>query len=157
MDFFWPVAHTSRGAQQAGSQPANERTPVADAADTDLGRELDRTRSFIGALIGLHWPDFAARGRWTQRAGSKIPWRADHVVMAESLRQPLILHIEDAQWLDADSLTLLERLWRRIEGRQLPMLLTARSEQLSADIHEHLLALIADLPWVQIDPGPSDG
>ncbi|MCB0204407.1 MAG: tetratricopeptide repeat protein [Anaerolineae bacterium] len=150
MDFFGQ----SRTQVEARNKLAFNRRMnalVADAADTDLGRELDRTRSFIGALIGLHWPDslheeMDAEGRFENTLEGLIT-----LVMAESLRQPLILHIEDAQWLDADSLTLLERLWRRIEGRPIAMLLTARSEQLSADIHEHLLALIADLPWVQID------
>ena len=124
---------------------------VADAADSELGSELDRTRSFIGALIGLRWPDslheeMDAEGRFENTLEGLIT-----LILVESLRQPLILHVEDAQWLDADSLTLLERLWRRINERPIAMLLTARSEQLAADIGEKLLALVADLPFVQID------
>ena len=118
-----------------------------------LARELDRTRSFIGALLGLRWPDslyeeMDAQGRFENTLEGLIT-----LVRAESLRQPVILHIEDAQWLDANSLTLLERLWRRINGLPIAMVVTARREQLSADIHEQLLALTTGLPLMQVDLG----
>ncbi len=124
---------------------------VAEAEDGELGRELDRTRSFIGALIGLRWPDslyeeMDPQGRFENTVEGLIT-----LVLVESLRQPVILHLEDAQWLDADSLALMERLWRRIEGRPVAMLVTARSEQWAEDISEDLYRLIANLPWTQIE------
>lgn len=65
-------------------------------------------------MIGLRWPDLLheemdAEGRFENTLEGLIT-----LILVESLRQPLILHVEDAQWLDADLLTLLERLWRRI-------------------------------------------
>ena len=124
---------------------------VAEAEDAELGRELDRTRSFIGALIGLRWPDslyeeMDPQGRFENTVEGLIT-----LVLVESLRQPVILHLEDAQWLDADSLALMERLWRRIEGRPVAMLVTARIEQWAGDIRDGLYRLIADLPWMQIE------
>ncbi|MEZ4767289.1 MAG: tetratricopeptide repeat protein [Caldilineales bacterium] len=150
MDFFGQ----SRTQVEARNKLAFNRRMnalVADAVDDDLGRELDRTRSFLGALLGLRWPDslyeeMDAEGRFENTLEGLIT-----LVKAESLRQPIILHVEDAQWLDADSLALLERLWRGIDGLPIAMVLTARSEQLAADIRDELLRLIADLPWAQID------
>jgi len=124
---------------------------VAEAEDVELGRELDRTRSFIGALIGLRWPDslyeeMDPQGRFENTVEGLIT-----LVLIESLHQPVILHLEDAQWLDADSLALMERLWRRIEGRPVAMLVTARSEQWAEDISQDLFRLIANLPWTQME------
>jgi hypothetical protein len=45
---------------------------------------------------------------------------------AESLRQPLVLNIEDAQYLDEDSLAFLQRLLRDIAAYPLAILATAR-------------------------------
>lgn len=124
---------------------------VAEAGDAPLGRELDRTRSFIGALVGLRWPDslyeeMDPEGRFENTVEGLIT-----LVLVESLRQPVILLLEDAQWLDADSLTLIERLWRRIDGRPVALLATARSEQLPHGIRDGLQRLGAALPWTQIE------
>jgi class 3 adenylate cyclase/tetratricopeptide (TPR) repeat protein len=124
---------------------------VAEAGDAALGRELDRTRSFIGALIGLHWPDslyeeMDPEGRFENTVEGLIT-----LLLVESLRQPLIFLLEDAQWLDADSLALLERLWRRIDSRPVALLATVRSEQLAGDMRDRLDRLIAGQPSVQIE------
>ncbi len=124
---------------------------VAEAGEAALGRELDRTRSFIGALVGLRWPDslyeeMDPEGRFENTVEGLIT-----LVLVESLRQPVILQLEDAQWLDAESLALLERLWRRVAGRPVALLATARSEQMPDGVHDRLYRLIADLPWAQIE------
>lgn len=124
---------------------------VAEAGDAALGRELDRTRSFIGALVGLRWPDslyeeMDPEGRFENTVEGLIT-----LVLVESLRQPVILLLEDAQWLDADSLALLERLWRRVAGRPVALLATARREQLAGELRDRLIRLVADLPWTQIE------
>lgn len=124
---------------------------VAEAGDAALGRELDRTRSFIGALVGLRWPDslyeeMDPEGRFENTVEGLIT-----LVLVESLRQPLILLLEDAQWLDAESLALLERLWRRVAGRPVALVATARSEQLAGELSDRLVRLVADLPWTQIE------
>ncbi|MCB9143333.1 MAG: tetratricopeptide repeat protein [Anaerolineales bacterium] len=152
MDFF---GQSSTQVEARNKLAFNRRlnTLVADCPDSDLSHELDRTRSFIGALLGLRWPDslyeeMDAQGRFENTMEGLIA-----LIKAESLRQPIILHVEDAQWLDADSLTLMERLWRRIDDQPVAMVATARSEQFAASIRDALLALITCLPWIQIDLG----
>lgn len=80
--------------------------------DQMLAGELDRTRSFLGALIGLHWPDsfyqqLDAPGRYINTFIALTT-----LLQAESLRIPAILVLEDIHWLDSDSSAFLVQLGR---------------------------------------------
>ncbi|MCB9135659.1 MAG: tetratricopeptide repeat protein [Anaerolineales bacterium] len=82
--------------------------------DPALVNELERTRSFLGALLDLRWPG----SLYEQLEG---PARLENtltglatLIQAESLRQPIILLLEDVQWLDADSRTFLSRFARTL-------------------------------------------
>ena len=96
--------------------------------DPELADELDRTRSFLGALIDLQWPDslyeqLEAAGRYENTVTSLIT-----LLLAESMQSPVILHLEDAQWLDSDSAAVLSQLFLRLEAhleRQYPIALIA--------------------------------
>ena len=77
-----------------------------------LAVELDRTRSFLGALLGLAWSDslyeqIDAQGRYNN---TLIALTA--LLQAESLRAPVILFLEDIHWLDDDSTAFLTSLLR---------------------------------------------
>ncbi len=91
-----------------------------------LAEEIERTRSVLGALVDLYWtgslydqlePKF-------RRENSLTAFKS--LVLAESLRQPLVLHIEDPQWLDDDSLELLGLLTRNVERYPFAVLLSGR-------------------------------
>lgn len=80
----------------------------------DLVNELERTRSFLGALLDLRWPG----SLYEQLEG---PARLENTLtglvtlfQAESLRQPVILLLEDVQWLDTDSRAFLSRFVRTL-------------------------------------------
>ena len=98
-----------------------------------LAAELQRTRSFLGALVGLSWPgslyeQFDARQRYENTLIGLTT-----LLQAESLQRPVILLLEDVHWLDADSAAYLPRLLRALtadEARQYPLaiLATARFE-----------------------------
>lgn len=80
----------------------------------DLVAELDRTRSFLGALLDLHWPDSLyaqvdPQTRIENTFGALIT-----LIMAESKQQPLILDLADVQWIDDYSVELLRRLVRTL-------------------------------------------
>ena len=51
------------------------------------------------------------------------------LIKAESLLQPMILHIEDAHWIDDDSRTLIENLLRHTADYPFLILITARPER----------------------------
>jgi len=87
---------------------------IAQIADADLADELDRVRSVLGALVDLYWPDsfyekLDAEGRYNNTLTALIA-----LVKAESLRQPVLIFIEDAQFMDDDSRAFLPRLKRAL-------------------------------------------
>ncbi len=68
-----------------------------------LAEEIDRTRSFLGALVGLRWADslyeqLDAQGRYNN---TLIALAA--LLRAESQRAPAVLVLEDIHQLDEDS------------------------------------------------------
>jgi predicted ATPase len=117
---------------------------IASLDDELLASELDRTRSFIGALMGLYWPDslfeqLDPQGRYDNTFIGLI-----NLIQAESTLQPLILQFEDAQWLDEDSQKLLAQLERTIksdESKSYPVAIiaTARLEFTDSGLGEGLL------------------
>jgi predicted ATPase/class 3 adenylate cyclase len=110
---------------------------IASAGDEALAAELDRTRSFLGALLDLYWPDslyeqLDAEGRYENTLTALTT-----LFQVESLSQPLVIYLEDAHWLDQDSRSFLQRLIRSLSvdgGRSFPIaiLATARPDVLIA-------------------------
>jgi class 3 adenylate cyclase/tetratricopeptide (TPR) repeat protein len=87
---------------------------IAATADPSLSQDLDRLLPALGAVLDLHWLDslfeqLDAEGRYNSMVLGLIT-----LIKAESLRQPLILRIEDMQFIDGDTLNLLLRLKRSI-------------------------------------------
>ncbi|HUG34931.1 MAG TPA: AAA family ATPase, partial [Anaerolineales bacterium] len=87
---------------------------IVSIADPEMARELDRTRSILGALLGLHWlgslyEQLEAEGRYNNTFLALIA-----LLKAESLRQPVILFLEDLQFTDKDSKDFLPRLKRAV-------------------------------------------
>ncbi|MFN8441689.1 MAG: AAA family ATPase [Caldilineaceae bacterium] len=109
--------------------------------DPTLAADLQWGRSFLGALLDLHWQD----GLYEQVEPSL---RANNVrkalkvwIKAESLRQPLILHIDDAQWLDEDSLAFLQQLIHNVDTFPFLVLLSSRPGQRSLHSLHPLMVL----------------
>ena len=83
-------------------------------SDETLAQDLDRLYAALGALVDLHWDDslyeqLDAEARYNSTLLALIT-----LIKAESLRQPLILFIEDLQFIDSDTLNFLPRLRRSI-------------------------------------------
>jgi predicted ATPase/class 3 adenylate cyclase len=80
--------------------------------NSNLAEELDRVRSFLGALVGLFWPDslyeqLDARGRYENTIIA-----LNVLLQSESLQKPSILLLEDVHWFDEDTRTYLLALLR---------------------------------------------
>lgn len=98
------------------------------ASRKGLKAELKRTRSFLEALVNIHRP-----GSPYAQADSKD--RQQHLLaaliallQAESLHRPLILHLEDAHWLDELSCRLLRQLEQAAIDYPIGIVITIRPE-----------------------------
>lgn len=128
---------------QAQSEARNKRSfnqqmdgLISETQDSDLAQELDRTRSFLGALIDLYWPDSLYEQLDPQARSENTLAGLETLIVAESLRQSLVLQVEDIHWLDTDSLQFLHHFTQRlsISGAYYPIavILTARLEPVIA-------------------------
>lgn len=125
---------------------------VAATEEAELAAELDRTRSFLGALVDLHWPDSLYEQVDAQVRYENTLIGVVTLLQAESWQRPVILHLEDAHWLDSDSRALLLRLARTLAastaaatvGYPLAIIATARREGESPLLGD-------ELPYAEID------
>ena len=89
---------------------------LASVVDPELAHELERTRSFLGALLDLRWDNslydqLDAEARYNNTIISLITF-----IKAESLRQPFVLFLDDVQYVDADSIAFLTQLKRSLQA-----------------------------------------
>lgn len=99
---------------------------IAATPDRTLADELDRTRSFLAALVGLHWEESLYQQVEPQLRLRNTLDALKSLIKAASLCQPLILLIEDIHWLDAESNLFLEKLTAHVAAYPFLLLLTTR-------------------------------
>jgi class 3 adenylate cyclase/tetratricopeptide (TPR) repeat protein len=141
---YWLIHFFEQSVEQSDSRNKRNFNRILDelvetTVDKDLASELDHTRSFLGGLLNLRWPDslyeqLDPQGRYESTFNALIA-----LIKSLSLQNPLILILEDVQWLDADTQAFLPGLARAltaVEGQSYPIaiLATARMES-------------AGLPW----------
>lgn len=92
----------------------------------DLREKLDRTRSFLAAMVDLYWDgSLYATAEPRQRFESTIE-ALTTLIHTESMRQPVIIHVEDGQWLDSDSVEVLKILCHHADTYPIVILITCR-------------------------------
>lgn len=114
----------------------------------ELAETLERTRSCLGALFGLRWPASLYEQLDAEARYQNTLIGLTALLQAESLRQPVILFIEDIQWLDDDAAGYLPRLLRALtadENVHYPVALIATSR------YEGLKLPLDALPHHKID------
>ncbi len=99
---------------------------IAATADDDLRAELHRTRSFLGALVDLRWEGSLYEQLEPQLRFENTLGALKTLIKAESLQQPVVIQLEDAHWLDSDSVDFLRMLTRNIDQFPLLLLITSR-------------------------------
>jgi class 3 adenylate cyclase len=120
-----------------------------------LRSELQRTRSFLGALVDLHWPESLHAQLEPELRFENTLGALKTLILAESLRRPVILHLEDAHWLDADSRTLLARLTHRVGKFPFAVVITMRPHVETSQAKSLLPADVrqATIPLSVLEPG----
>ncbi len=89
---------------------------LASIPDPDLVRELDRTRSILGALVDIFWDNSVynqldAEARYNNTFLALIA-----LIKAESLRRPFILSVDDLHFVDPDTIAFLSQLKRSLSA-----------------------------------------
>lgn len=89
-------------------------------------KELLRTKSFIGAQIGLFWREslweqLDAKGKYENTL-----YALKNFFLVHALLKPVVIELEDGHWLDADSLALLDLLTRGVTVYPFCLLTTLR-------------------------------
>jgi class 3 adenylate cyclase/tetratricopeptide (TPR) repeat protein len=87
---------------------------IAAMANPELRQELDRLRSVLGSLVDLYWPDSLYERSDAEARYNSTLLALITLIKAESIRQPLIMYVEDVQFIDEDSLNFLPRLKRAL-------------------------------------------
>ncbi len=113
-----------------------------------LQAELDRSHSFLGALVGLSWPDSPYERLEPKLRFENTLLAVRALIRAESLRQPVVLHVEDAQWLDADSFHLLNVLSQDAHTYPFVVLVTCRYHDDGSRVS---IQVGSDMPTATID------
>ncbi len=139
---YWLQRYFNQSSQQTEAQnkaafEQKLQQLIAQTEPAKLARELERTHSFIGALVDLHWPDSLYAQLEPQGRFENTLIGLSTLLRAESLQKPTLLVIEDVHWLDADSRQFLQQLWQTITAvpdihYPLAILATSRPEQETA-------------------------
>jgi len=123
---------------------------ISAIEDESLGTDLDRNRSFLAALLGLYWPDSLFEQMDAQGRYDNTLIALSDLIRAESLLQPIVIQLEDSQWLDQESrifLPMLERILTSDQNRTYPVAIiaTARREYPGPILGDGLLYSEIDL------------
>jgi class 3 adenylate cyclase len=125
------------------------KEPLAATADPPaLAAELDRTRSVLGALLGLHWPGSLYESLDGNLRYQNTLFALKTLVLAECCFHPVVLEIEDLHWLDDSSHEALTTLSRNIADY--PLLIVATSRY-ADDGSKPVLRLAEGTPSTAID------
>ncbi len=100
--------------------------PAATAVAAQIEKELDRSVSFLAALVNLDWPDDLYAQLEPKLRFENTRAAIKNLIKAESLVQPVILVVQDAHWLDADSQEMLQYLVREIADFPVVVLIEGR-------------------------------
>ena len=124
---------------------------IATTTDPDLAGELDRTRSFLGALVGLNWSDSLYEELTGEARRENTFISLISLLRAEALKRPLVLVLEDVHWLDDDSRAFLPELLRAIEAESAPVAVVATSRPHASPLPGVNRSLTVDLEVLTLE------
>lgn len=118
-----------------------------------LRDELTRTKPVLGTLVGIPFPDsiweqLDARGRYQNTIQAVV-----NLFCCESRLNPLAIELEDAHWMDQNSVALLGELLRHASRFPILLLVTSRFDDDGSYPHfyESVLSNAGDLPVLIMD------
>ena len=94
--------------------------------DKEIKSELLRTTSFLGALLGLHWENSLYEQLDAKARHENILFALKNLFTVISLKKPLILELEDVNWIDNDTTAFLQTFVRNEEQFPILIILSSR-------------------------------
>jgi len=108
---------------------AGEPTPSSSVvALSSVAAELERTRSILGALIGLRWEGSLYEQLEPKLRFENTLYAVANLIKAASLRAPVLIELEDGHWLDPDTQELISMLSRTLPGYAAVFVCAARPD-----------------------------
>lgn len=118
---------------------------LAATRDPDLRADLERGLPFLAALTDLPWPGSPYEQVDPKARFDNTLAALQAFLLAESRLRPAVLALEDAHWLDADSVQFLRTLSHNLGDAPLAILLVSREPLavtgFAAGLPRHLLQL----------------
>lgn len=127
---------------------------VAATNDEMLRNELRRVHSFLGALVDLRWNDSLYEQLDPRLRFENTLAALKTLFKAESMRHPLIIQVEDAHWLDPESITFLGRLLRNVAQFPFIVIATTRPPQADRGDADFIRSLPANAPNTTVNLTP---
>ncbi|MEZ4662210.1 MAG: AAA family ATPase, partial [Caldilineaceae bacterium] len=116
----------NQAAFDAALQQLFARLAALGATAAAFQPEIERTRAFLGALLELYWADSLYATLEPELRFANTLAAISALLHAEALLQPVVLHLEDCQWFDDDSLAQLQHLLRQPAAGPLAVIATRR-------------------------------
>ncbi|HEB30983.1 MAG TPA: adenylate/guanylate cyclase domain-containing protein [Spirochaetes bacterium] len=85
--------------------------------------ELERVKSILGSVIGLHWPGSLFEQLEPENRFENTVFALKEFFKAKSLLKPLVITLENLHWIDEDSKKVFEMLSNNIQ--EFPILIIA--------------------------------
>lgn len=108
---------------------------LEQTADEELHHTLDRTRSLLGSLLDLYWPNSLYEQLEPQLRFENSLEALKALIKAESLRQPVIIELDDVQWADEDTVLFARQLTHNVDDFPIAII-TASREALPEDMFD---------------------
>ncbi|MCB0081551.1 MAG: AAA family ATPase, partial [Caldilineaceae bacterium] len=102
-------------------------TLIHATSDRQLAQSLARSRPYLASLMGLPWENPLAQQLEPQILRDNWLEALKTLIKAVSQLHPLVIHIDDAHWLDAETTFFLNRLTHNVDGCPFLLLITMRS------------------------------
>ncbi len=93
-----------------------QQIPTHHPDASEIKQELVRTRSILAAMVDIHWEDSLYESLEPKLRFENSLSAFKNFVKAAALSRPVIIQIENGQWLDPDSRRLLATLSRNVDN-----------------------------------------
>ncbi|MFC1898459.1 tetratricopeptide repeat protein [Candidatus Cloacimonadota bacterium] len=87
---------------------------VDNVTDVSILKELERAKSFLGALLGLYWEDSLYEQLDSKSRYTNTLYAVKNLFKTLSKIKPVIIELDDGHWIDKDSQNLLSVLTHNI-------------------------------------------